>query len=403
MKKIKKILGVAVLALCFTLAAKADTQAAGKLTGIKQTDAGKSSINVSVDSVLGTDYYALELSSDNGANWTQVDKGTSANNLSDYSLSAGKSYYARVRGYSDYSCTQPVTEYSDEIEVVTSPDTSNMKVVQTGATTSGFTVKFSNVSGANTYFINCNDQTIGKSGNSTVKTSSKLSPASQYWVKAYAGRKSKSGFTAYEEYGYKYEQFKTLTNAVGRSSFGLSSEFYNIDTYYFSVNVSSACDGTQLQFATPAGKVKKTFSGNSSYRLEKFINGNFYKYRVRTYVNCGSKKAFSKWSSYRYIGVAKKVDSKINRKSYSSKYKTLSLNWSKVNGAAGYDVYISNKRNSGYKKVKSLGANKRSITITKYGKGALKKSTTYYVRIIPKAKVGKKIVKSELYHLITLY
>ena len=126
MKRIKKILGVAVLALCFTLVAKADTQAAGKLTGIKQTDAGKTSINVSVDSVLGTDYYALELSSDNGANWTQVAKKRSADNLSYSSLSAGKSYYARVRGYADRDCTQPVTEYSDEIEVVSSPDTSKM-------------------------------------------------------------------------------------------------------------------------------------------------------------------------------------------------------------------------------------------------------------------------------------
>lgn len=403
MKKIKKILGATVLALCFTLAAKADTQAAGKITGIKQVGAGTSSVKVSVDADLGTKYYTLELRNDNDNNWVSVDKSSSANSIDVYSLSAGKSYYARVRGYSDYSCTQPTTEYSDEIEVVTAPSTSNMKVVQTGATTKGFTVKYSGVSGANTYFIKYNNQTIGKSSKSTVKTSKKLSAGSEYWTYAYAARKSKSGYTAYEEYGYKYDYFKTLTNAVGRSSFGVSSEFYNINTYYFGVNVSGKCDGTQLQFATPAGKVRKTFSGSSSYRLENFINGNFYKYRVRTYVNCGSKKAFSKWSSYRYIGVAKKVDSKINRKSYSSKYKTLSLNWSKVNGAAGYDVYISNKRNSGYKKVKSLGANKRSITITKYGKGALKKSTTYYVRIIPKAKVGKKIVKSELYHLITLY
>ena len=51
-EKIKKILGVAVLALCFTIAAKADTQAAGKITGIKQVGAGTSSVKVSVDADL---------------------------------------------------------------------------------------------------------------------------------------------------------------------------------------------------------------------------------------------------------------------------------------------------------------------------------------------------------------
>ena len=39
MGKFKKVLGVMGLALCFSLASKVDSQAAGKLTGIKQVDA----------------------------------------------------------------------------------------------------------------------------------------------------------------------------------------------------------------------------------------------------------------------------------------------------------------------------------------------------------------------------
>lgn len=400
MGKFKKVLGVMGLALCFSLASKVDSQAAGKLTGIKQVDASTYSVKVSVDADLGTEYYTLELRNASDNNWVVLDKSSSADNLYSSSLSAGKSYYARVRGYADYDCTQPTTEYSDELEVVTVPDTTNMKAVQSGATTNGFSVKYSGVSGANTYFMTYNDEIIGKSSNSTVKTSKKLSAAKGYWVNAYAARKSKSGYMAYSKYGYDYCNLKTLTNAVGSKSFGVSSAYQNIDVYYFSVNVSGDCDGTHLQFATPSGKVKKNLYDTTSYRVADFINGNFYKYRVRTYVNCGSKKVFSKWSGYHYIGVAKNVKGESKKSSYKSKYKTIYLDWSKINYACGYDVYISNRENAGYKKVKSVSAKNRKLTITKYGKSKLKASSTYYIKIVPKAKVGKKTVSSSIYHVL---
>lgn len=407
MGKFKKVLGVMGLALCFSLASKVDSQAAGKLTGIKQVDASTYSVKVSVDTVLGTECYNLELRNANDNNWVSVCQSSSADNLYSSSLSAGKSYYARVRGYADYNCTQPTTEYSDELEVVTVPNTSNMKVVQSGATTKGFTVKLSGVSGANTYFMAYNGEVIGKSSKTTIKTSKKLSSAKEYYVCTYAARKSKSGYLAYEEYGYKSGNLKTLANAIGKKSFGVTSALDSIDVYYIDALLPGDCDGTQLQFATPGGKVKKNLYekdllGKSSFRVDKFINGNFYKYRVRTYVECGSKKVFSKWSTYRYLGVAKQVNVKKNI-SNKSKTKTYRIDWSKVNNACGYDVYISNSKNAGYKKVKSVNASNRRLTITKYGKNRLKSSTTYYIKIVPKSKVGKKTILSEVYHVVTCY
>lgn len=61
------------------------------------------------------------------------------------------------------------------------------------------------------------------------------------------------------------------------------------------------------------------------------------------------------------------------------------LTWKKVSNATGYEVYQSMKKNSGYKKVKTITKNK---TVT-YKAGKLKKKKTYYFKIRTYRKVGK--------------
>ena len=70
----------------------------------------------------------------------------------------------------------------------------------------------------------------------------------------------------------------------------------------------------------------------------------------------------------------------------------IQLNWKKVKGASNYTVYISDKQNSGYKKVGTYNSKKTSATIRKFGKKALKSGKTYYVRIdaSKNVKVNKK-------------
>ena len=61
------------------------------------------------------------------------------------------------------------------------------------------------------------------------------------------------------------------------------------------------------------------------------------------------------------------------------------LTWKKVSNATGYEVYQSMKKNSGYKKVKTITKNK---TVT-YKAGKLKKKKNYYFKIRTYRKVGK--------------
>ena len=64
----------------------------------------------------------------------------------------------------------------------------------------------------------------------------------------------------------------------------------------------------------------------------------------------------------------------------------LSLSWYKVDGATGYDIYISENRTSGYEKAATVKGKNDSVTIKKCHKKKIKKNKTYYVSIRPKYK-----------------
>lgn len=57
--------------------------------------------------------------------------------------------------------------------------------------------------------------------------------------------------------------------------------------------------------------------------------------------------------------------------------KSVRLTWKKVKGCAGYEVYMSKKKNSGYKKIATL---KKAKKVT-YTKKKLKKKKTYYFKV----------------------
>ncbi len=391
MKKWKQLLLVSGLALCFGMAAKANSQAAGQVTGVKQVGATNGSIDVEWDAVLGAEYYFLELSED-GKSWTTVG-GSSSPELGANGLNAGKSYFARVGLCKDYFGKEKIAgSESAPVEVVTAPSGS-VGIVQADSKANGISVKTSTIAGANLYRIYYDDMMLGESANTTVATTVKMSQGKAYWCYVYACRKSATGYVARGSYNYAY--FKTLAPAFNSKSFGLVSVYEYLGSYHFSASSAYDRDGVQFQFLTPKGKVKKNIykdyssSGTTTASVDNFINGNFYKYRVRPYVQCGTKRVFGGWSTYKYIGAAKKVSSKFNKK---KKYVSLSI--SKVSNASSFTVYASTKENSGFKKVKTVSAKKRSLTIKKVAGKKLKKNKYYYFKIVPNAKVGKKTVKS---------
>lgn len=387
MKALKKVLAVAALALCLTVATKVDSQAAGQVTGLKQTSASDSSVNVSWDSYLGAQKYYVRISDgqryidDNAYLSTDDNIGR---------LSAGTSYAAAVIAYDS---DNNVIAQSEPIEVVTAPSTTGISVTQSAATTNSVSLTFANVTGANAYIVTNgygNAATIVGSSATPTVTISGLAPGISATLHGHPARVSATGFIAYESYG-KTCYVKSLMNKLNSKEFGIRNIWANINSYHFAINSAANRDGIQFEFATMAGKVKRTQESSGSYvGVSGFINGTFYKYRVRTYVTCGSGRAYSAWSDYKYIGMSKSF------KGTSSK-KAIRANWSKVNGATKYVVYVSTKENSGYKKVKTVSAKKRSVSITKVNKKKLKKGKKYYVKVVAQSKAGKKTVSSDAF------
>ena len=212
-----------------------------------------------------------------------------------------------------------------------------------------------------------------------------MTPGTSYWTYAYPCRRSSSGYIARGSYSYDY--MKTMRPKVSTSTFGITSALSNINVYYMAVSNNYNVDGFQWQFFVN-GKLKKTVTeSSSSLRIANFINGKAIQYRVRSYIDCGAKKIYGEWSGFKSIGYATKVTGSYNRKS-----KKLTVKWSKVTGAKSYTVSISTKQSKGFKKVKTVKASKRKVVIKKYGKKKLKKGKTYWIRIVPNIKSGKKTV-----------
>lgn len=402
-KSVKFFMTAVALTVGIFAFSKAECKAA--VSNVKQTDAGKTSVNLQWDAVLGAESYAIQFSEDGNSNWVALDRETSTNAYV-YNLTSGHTYYVRVGAFDKYlyesdlkGTLEPISGWSDPVEVVTAPNTDNITLTQVGATTNSITMKCSETAGANFYQLSngsYNDfSVIGEGENNIITTSaaSPLAAGTSYTMYCYPCRVATStGFIARDGYAVSYGN-KTITNKVANNNFGFTNIWYNINSYNIGVlsdTAVGAYDGVQVQLQTPSGKVKKTLTETGSKVSVDNINGTFYRYRLRTYVDCKSEgKVYSGWSGYRYFGVPKSISVK------SSKNK-IKINWSKVANANNYTVYISTNENSGYKKVKTVSNKSRSLTISKCGKNKIKNGKRYYLRIYTNAKVGNKTYKSEI-------
>ena len=82
-----------------------------------------------------------------------------------------------------------------------------------------------------------------------------------------------------------------------------------------------------------------------------------------------------------------KLDKVVIKKAKPAK-KKVTLKWKKDKKASGYEIYMSKKKNSGYKKVRTIKTNGK-IT---YTKKKLKSNKKYFFKIRSYKKIGKNYV-----------
>lgn len=268
--------------------------------------------------------------------------------------------------------------------------------LQTGQTQNSITISWNrpsyyyNITGYRLYlakdYSGVNNQTpITLGGDATSYTFQNLAAGTQYYARI--------------EYDY--------INSSGYSSSGTASSGYVVTLpgkvtgvkqdrwwkYILSVDAKwtaqTGVSGYQYVIRDSKNKVKK--SETSSYGTNascKVKNNMLYTMTVRAYTDLNGNRYYGSWSDKAYLFTQPEV-SKL-----SIKGNKLTVKWKKISGVTGYDVYVSTKQKKGYKKVKAVNSKKSSVTVAKIKKAKINKKKTYYVYVVAKKKVGKRMYGS---------
>ncbi|MDO4554738.1 MAG: fibronectin type III domain-containing protein [Lachnospiraceae bacterium] len=221
--------------------------------------------------------------------------------------------------------------------------------------------------------------------NTTSATITGLSAGTKYYVRIEYDYYNYSHTGTYSSTaGSKYD-VATLPDQVT----GVKQErwYYFAKSFNATWDKQTGVDGYQYIVYTNTGKKKTSGTCNSSFSnnasISKISNSVVYTMKVRAFTDINGKRYYGSWSKSAYFFTQPRI-TKI-----SAKNGKLSVKWGKVAGATGYDVYVSTKKTTGYKKVKSVSKKTSSVSIKKLGKAKISKKKTYYIYIVTKKKVGK--------------
>ncbi|MBQ4067962.1 MAG: fibronectin type III domain-containing protein [Lachnospiraceae bacterium] len=409
MKKMSK----ALLGLCALLVAMVamsvvafadDLQKPGTVTGLKQVDASTSSIEVEWTADITPDCrYEVWLSTTGAANSFVKKTGDYGTTTPDYyisGLSAGATYYVKVIAYTyDYTDSLYADNYSVTIPVVTAPNgTDNIK--QTGATKNSVTLKWDKVAGATGYYIY--DDYFSSADTpkllATTKTNSvtikNLNSKNEYNFYVYAYTQAGNFIAMSSSYDYLYNSnIRFIPGKVNAKSIKVTNSYSTLKKVYFEWDEVSKVDGYEVQ-VNVHNKSKSVFKKTLTSSYSTYVDAKniaytkWHKAKVRAYVNINGVKKYGAWSSFAYIAHQPDV---ISAKQVGSK-KQVKVKWDTISGSTNYTVYMSTKKNSGYKKVGTT--KKTTLTVSKIGKTKLKKNKTYYVYVVANKKVGKTTYSS---------
>lgn len=397
-----------LLMLVTTVPVKADSSNNIPLVkDIKQTGASTTSADISW-SCPGSDVRFIVETSDqiSGGYYPYSKYPQSSASITLNKLSSGKARYVRItpvryklEGLGKYTQVKGTT--SQPFRVVTAPDTVPEKITHTKSSTDTISVKWTAVPGADVYEVvysqNGTANEVTKETAGTSVTLKKLSKDSRYTIQVRAGMKYADGTgRAWGSYNTKYDVPVKSTKVEGVK---VSGYYQNLSKISITNKAKACADGYQYQLYTAyKGQNKETQvksisvnqnnpdSSNqvsTSMKVSALNKHNFYKVRVRAYsLNSKNEKIYGGWSSWKYVSPQPDITKKQKVK------KGIKIKWDKLNGADRYVVYVSTKKNSGYKKFQTTGKN--STTITKYGKNKLKSGKTYYFYVVAQKKVDNK-------------
>lgn len=388
-----------LLMLVTTVPVKADSSVP-LVADMKQTDASTTSAGISWSCPGSEVRFKVEMSEQMSSGYWTYKESQSSASITLTKLGAGKVYYVRItpfkyniEGLNKYTKVKGTT--SRPLRVVTAPDSTPASLTHVKSSTDTIKVKWSAVPGADTYEVEYYIDSSKARKCVTTKTGvtlKKLAKNETYTIYVTAGRRYADGTT-------------TAWSDNDLYKWGIPvkpSKVSGVDVTHYWQNLSEICvensrigcaDGYQYQLYT-AYKDKdskiKTVTTSSAYTYIKtsaLKKHNFYKVKVRAYaLNSKNEKMYGSWSSWKYVSPQPDVTKIKNNKSK----KGIQISWDKIKGANRYVVYVSTKKDSGYKKFQTT--TKTGTVIKKCGKNKLKSGKNYYFYVEPQKKVGNKYV-----------
>lgn len=360
-------------------------------TGLAQTDADTSSVDIAWNPVSGNDVtYYYRISENTAFTNAEIDYEYDCTAYIS-GLQLGKTYYVQI-GASDNDKEDneesDITWSKTILTVATAPEQvtkSSVKITTAKETSVSF--KWSAASGATGYRI---EYYAAGSSSSTAKTIStaatsitvpNLSKNKEYEFCIYSYRAAGS-FKSSLSYGPSFYAAVLPTKVTGVDCSNFDPSVKKGDAT-FDWKINSLADGYQYEIYTYNGKSKLVSGTTTSYsyveiQSSKLKTRQYYRIRVRAYyINHNNTKQYGAWSSFDYFSRSASQD--VTLKKSGGKIKA---SWSKVKGATGYTVYLSTNGTS-YKKMGTTA--KTTLKI----KQSLKTGKSYYVRIVPYYKKGK--------------
>ena len=163
------------------------------------------------------------------------------------------------------------------------------------------------------------------------------------------------------------------------TSVGGNGLYVNDDSYISSVKsnyLSGAVKHGICLFGKSGTVSGNTFASNKGWGFYIAPGANASAVYPNTYSSNKKGKGYAEGSKYKFANL-KKTSVKL-----SSKKKSVTVKWKKVDGATKYNVYRSTSKNSGYKKVKTVKG-------TSFTNKKLKKGKVYYFKVVAiKSKKG---------------
>lgn len=376
-------------------------------TGIYQDGAGGTAIRVKYEGDYSYLNYEVQISTDK-LNWQNVQPTLTANKQALINnLEAGRSYFVRVRAH--LQGTEQVSEWTQPYKVSTCPGNVSAAVTQTGkpTATSG-TISWGSAVGATGYQIWYSASVLQKQKciGTTASTSyvlKGLNKDSSHFVTVIPYTDINVGTpNAGAVITNTYSFFISGNDCFVKTLPAKVSELQNYQWKPNSKDLTvvwkegNVADGYELVFYNDKNKQVKKVSvpygkyTYNSYKCTKVKKNTYCKVKARAYVTVAGKKYYSAYSKPIYCISEPKMN---KQGKFGNGY--IEFSWKKVNGATGYDVYISTgSSNSSYKKVASLGKNKTTYSATKFKGASISKYKTYNFYVVAKKKVGGKTYKS---------